>query len=138
MATDMFIRFASPYRSRWSGRELGVFHSAGRLQDSGTLSGDEVEQLEELLSYFNAYLPVPPCYRDAELPLVQRDRAICWFRTDAERFIRRIWTVVCFLKDHGVPMQMCRTRLPGRVLYEDEFQVCAVPFRRQREWQQNI
>jgi hypothetical protein len=134
----MFIRFASLRVDRDSGRELGVFHSAGVLKRSGHLSEVEVETLDELMRIYNDKLEVPDCYSDCTLRWKRKYEAICWFKTQSREFISHMWTVAKFLKSHGMPMRLLRTALPGRVLYEDEHQVAAVPFRRAREFKRWI
>ncbi len=130
----MFIRFASLRVHRDSGRELGVFHTAYNLKYSGLLNEDEVVQLKELLADYEQNLDVPSCYGDASLRWQRRVSAICWFKPQSRKFISSMWALVDFLKRHGIAMRLWRTHLPGRVLYEDEHQVAAVPFRRAREF----
>jgi len=36
--------------------------------------------------------------------------------------------MVAVLKRHDVPVQMIKTAKPGYIVYEDEFQIVAVPF----------
>ena len=134
----MFIRFASLRVDRYSGRELGVFSSARQLQRSGRLNEDEVCALDELLQVYEDKLEVPDCYGDTSLRWQRKYAAICWFKTQSREFISQMWTVAKFLKSHGMPMRLLRTTLPGRVLYEDEHQVAAVPFRRAREFKRWI
>ena len=37
--------------------------------------------------------------------------------------IRRMWEIAQLLKEHDVPVRMLRSASPGKVLYEDSFQV---------------
>lgn len=131
----MFIRFASLQVDCDSGRERGVFQTAYWLKDSGLLNEDEVQQIDVLLAIYEEHLDVPDCYRNPVLSRKRRYAAICWFKSQSRKFIGSMWAVVAFLKSHGVPMKLFRTHLPGRVLYEDEHQVAAIPFRRAREFQ---
>ena len=135
---NMFIRFASLRVNRDSGRELGIFHTAYALRESGRLDDDEIAQLNALLEVFNNELDVPGCYGDTSVRWQRRYRAICWFKTQSREFISQMWTVAKFMKCHGVQMKLLRTTLPGRVLYEDEHQVAAVPFSRAREFKRWI
>jgi len=129
----MYIRFVTPRVHPYSGRETGVFHTAYRLKYSGRLTDDEIDLLNELLSPYGD-LEVPPVYRDETIMQKRRDAAICWFKTHSRQMISHMYSVVAFLKFHGVPMALLRTELPGRVLYEDEHQVAAVPYRRARHF----
>ena len=128
MATE-FIRFASPRIDCDSQRDQGIFQIAYDLKYSGELDDEQIDYLDELLDAYSK-LPVPDCYHDRTIHVQRRKSAICWFKQDARQFIRDMWTVAWFLKEHGVYLRLLRTKLPGRVLYEDKYQVCAVPFRR--------
>ena len=46
-----------------------------------------------------------------------------WFKHDAQDAISRMWDLVALLHTHGQPVRMLRSRNPGRILYEDDFQV---------------
>lgn len=129
----MFIRFASLRVDCDSGREMGVFHTAYRVKYSGLLDDIECEQLEALMEDFDN-LDAPSCYRDPSLRFKRKYAAICWFKPQSRRFTGSLWALVDFLKRQGIAMRQWRTHLPGRVLYEDEHQVAAVPFRRAREF----
>jgi hypothetical protein len=57
-------------------------------------------------------------------------RAIFWFKSDASACISRIWQMVHVLKSNDHLVWMMRNERPGRIVYEDAFQVAAVPFRK--------
>ena len=59
---------------------------------------------------------------------------MCWFKPAAREHILRIRDIVAILENHGVTTKMLVTRRPGYVVYEDEHQVAAIPFRRKRRW----
>lgn len=40
-----------------------------------------------------------------------------------------MWALARVLRTHGVAIKMLKTSRPGYIVYEDEFQVCAEPFR---------
>lgn len=116
----MYIRFAIDqvdYRSR---RRRGVFSAAYALLDSELLSAADENQLREILRWFGQNLPVPKKF--------DTDGAIFWFKNDAGDCTRRIWDLVLALRQQSHHVDMFRTRRPGYVVYEDEFQVGAIPF----------
>jgi hypothetical protein len=103
-----------------STRRRGVFSAAYALLDSQLLSSADENQLRELLRWFGRNLPVPKKF--------DTDGAIFWFKSDAGDCARRIWGLVLALRQHSYHVDMFRTRRPGYVVYEDEFQVGAIPF----------
>jgi hypothetical protein len=96
----------------------GIITEARLLRDRGGLDQDRASWLEEALAWFNANLPVPP-FSSSNWP---RD-AVTWFRDDAGEPIKRMWEIASLLKDHGVPVRLLRSSNPGRILYQDSYQI---------------
>ena len=113
--TGRFLRFATD-----DGRR-GVFQAAYRLRDSRRLTADESAELRDLLGWFEKELkPHAPA----------EEAAVFWFKADAGDYVRRIWAIVRLLQRGGRDVRMWTTRRPGRIVFEDVFQVAAVPYRR--------
>ena len=55
----MFVRFQTSLRCSETGRRLGLFIGAGRLEESGQLEESQREFLEQHLDWFNEHLTVP-------------------------------------------------------------------------------
>jgi hypothetical protein len=52
----------------------------------------------------------------------------CWFKADAVDLLDRIPPYLTVLAAHGVTWRKCASsRPPGRILYEDEWQIVVVP-----------
>jgi hypothetical protein len=51
-------------------------------------------------------------------------------KDDAGEPVSRMWEIVSLLRDHGSPVRLLRSRNPGRVLYEDQFQVVVTDWNR--------
>lgn len=90
------------------------------MYEEGRLHAGERIWLLDELDWFNHHLPAP---RSVD------PRAVFWFRPNAGEPLTRLWVVVRLLEDNGVPVQVYRTRRPGNVVYEDRYQVAAVPWR---------
>lgn len=124
----MFLRFTLLVEDTDSGRKRGVLVAAHEWRDSDKLSADEHGVLQDALRWFNQNLHVPPC-----LKLPENRRALSWFKSDAKAPLSRMWALVEILKAHGLQVELHKTRTPGRVIYEDGWQVVAKPVRGQRE-----
>lgn len=124
----MFIRFVVLVRDQDSHRLTGVFHAAYQLRDRGVLDSREDSQCDALLEWFNRNLPIPIRFTRSRR-LKAPSKAICWFKAKAGKFINRVQELVTLLERNGVPTEMLRTQRPGFVVYEDQYQVAAVPFR---------
>jgi hypothetical protein len=124
----MFVRFVIPCRQEQSHCRAGVFQAAYDLRDRGLLDDDELRRFEGLRQWFNRRLPVPARLSRSRRPHARRN-AVCWFKADAAEYIGRARELAALLGRHGVPTRELRTGRPGYVVYEDEYQVAAVPFR---------
>jgi hypothetical protein len=125
----MFLRFVIADRDRESHQERGLFHAAGRLRDSGSLSEAEETLLQEVRDWFNINLEKPRRFTSAKPPYYRkRQNGISWFKDSAREHINKMREMVVLLEHHDVPVRMIKTTRPGYVVYEDEFQIVAVPF----------
>lgn len=125
----MFLRFVTTEVDNESHKELGVFHAARRLRDSSSLSQAEETLLLEIRDWFNINLKKPNRFTSAKPPYDRkRQNGISWFKDSACVHIGKMHEMVALLKHHDVPVRMIKTARPGYVLYEDEFQIVAVPF----------
>jgi hypothetical protein len=125
----MFLRFVTTELDDESHKELGVFHAAGKLRDGGSLSQAEETLLQEIRDWFNINLAKPIRFTSAKPPYYRkRQNGISWFKDSAREHIGKMHEMVALLKHHDVPVRMIKTTRPGYVVYEDEFQIVAVPF----------
>jgi hypothetical protein len=120
----MFIRFVVGTDSDNAAWLTGVITEARVLRDMEELYDHESELLENAFDWFNRYLPCPPFEKNLRAGTWSRD-AVAWFRAEAGGPIRRIWDIVAILREHGVPVRMITTERPGKIVYEDEYQVVA-------------
>jgi hypothetical protein len=119
----MFIRFvvgSDNEDHRWL---TGIVTEARLLLDRGELERHEAARLERTYEWLNDHLPCPPFSTSDWGP-----EAISWFKDDAGPPIKKMWEIVALLREHGIPIRLLRSRNPGKILYEDRFQVVV------REW----
>lgn len=120
----MFVRFVVGSDAENAAWLTGVITEARLLRDAGELYDYESERLEAIYDWFDEHLPCPPFHRKRRSGEWTRD-AVAWFRAEAVEPIRRIWDIVAILREHGVPVRMVTTERPGKIVYEDEFQIVA-------------
>ena len=97
---------------------MGVFAAAGELLESGELEPDTARALQDVCDWFNDNLPVPGG--------IDRRDAVFLFKSNAVECTRRIWELVWILREAGFVAEMQKTTRPGRVVYEDAYQVAVV------------
>ena len=99
-----------------------------RLWRGGHLTPAEEAWWAEVRSWFNLKLEKPERFARSR----RRGAAsagISWFKESAVRHIARAREVASLLAEHHIASRMVRTDKPGYIVYEDEFQVTAEPFR---------
>jgi hypothetical protein len=124
----MFVRFVVMDRDDDSHRLMGVFHASFGLRDRGQLSNAAGSRFEALRQWFNRHLPVPRRF-SREKGRQRLQKAICWFKTDAVEHLGKMREMTTMLEQHGIHTRRLRSQRPGYIVYEDRFQVAAVPFR---------
>ncbi len=118
-AVTTYLRFQTRLRCSATGRPLGIFHAAGRVEEWPDLPDATRDWLRSTLKWFNENLTFPRL--DGEW------RPVFWFRDDAQSVVARAWELIAILRDEGVGVCMRLTRQPGRIVYEDKYQIAAVP-----------
>ena len=118
----MLVRFIIQRRDMHSLQRMGVFQVAYELVHSDEISMEWLCHLELSLWWFERHLTIP------ERSKLDR-RAVFWFKTDAQECIRQVWRLTRWLRLCAVHVEIVRTVRPGYVVYQDDFQVAAIPFR---------
>jgi hypothetical protein len=117
----MYVRLQTYRVDPGSRRRQGVFIASGDLPEEATPDPWAEEEMTRICRWFNHHLPVPP--RKA----FESDRAICWFRRGADRYVTRLWPLAALLRECGVPVELVTIRHPGTLTYQDHAQVVAIP-----------
>jgi hypothetical protein len=124
-----FVRFVVPYRDEVTGCATGIFHVQTLCRRSD-LSPRARQGIRQAFAWYAVELPVPPVVK-------RRKKALSWFRrepespsdTEAREPLRRAFLLASALRRWGVEVETVQTDDPGQVLYEDRWQVVAVPQR---------
>jgi hypothetical protein len=124
----VYVRFVVLRSDEDSLVELGIFQAAFELRDADKLEPTQESRLEEVMSWFRKHLRRPGRLSRARHPR-PHNNAISWFRDTAEEHIARMREIEAILLEHGVHTKMITTDRPGYIVYEDDHQVTAVPFR---------
>ena len=120
-----YIRFVIGRQDEDSHVEQGIFQAAYIAMEWRDIAGSDAEELKKALRWFDDNLHKPQSFGRDRLR-----RGIAWFKTDAEEHISRIWEMVRILERNGIFVKKIRTAKPGYLVYEDEWQIVAEPFRR--------
>lgn len=112
----------------------GVFALANGLLAGSTIRDEDREWLRAANARAQAAYPDPSttdpdCYDPVASP-----GARSWFRVEATELLAMSAGYLDLLDRHGIPWVELRTSTPGRVVYEDDVQVVAVPFTHPEDW----
>lgn len=128
-----FIRFRSAVPNR-RGRYPGVFALANGLVEYHMLSDKDSAWLRETnaqadIAYTDPSAVQPDCYSRDLNP-----GARSWFKREQRQLLALSMQYLRLLDRYGIPWTELRTTSPGRIVYEDEFQVVAVPAAYPTHW----
>ena len=121
----MLIRFQGRIKNDRSDSFLGIFQLAFQLRDEGVLEKHYEAELNKSVNWLKQHLKTPK-----ELAYHENFRAISWFKPEAMEPLKRIRVIVSILVDHGYIIDTIKTNVPGAVIYEDGWQIAAIPKKR--------
>jgi hypothetical protein len=120
-----YVRFVIGRKDEDSHVEQGIFQAVALALEWDHIKGTDADELNKLRAWFSENLEKPTSFGQDKLR-----RGICWFKTGSTKHISRIWEMVCILERNGIYIKKIRTDKPGYVIYEDEWQLVAEPFRK--------
>lgn len=120
-----YVRFVIGRKDENSHVEQGIFQAAALALEWNHITGSDADELNELRRWFNENLEAPTSFGRDRLR-----RGVCWFKTGSTQHFSRIWKIAAILERNGIYVRKIRTDRPGYVVYEDEWQLVAEPFRK--------
>ncbi len=124
----MFIRYVVLRIDGRSNSPQGLIHAAESLRAKDLLAHSEESVVREIFGWLNANLPHPNRFSRSAKPHAPA-KAVSWFKDTARDCIARMEDLALVLIDHGHSVERLTTERPGYLIYEDQFQVVAEPFR---------
>ncbi|MFV0129563.1 hypothetical protein ACLGI4_17945 [Streptomyces sp. HMX112] len=121
-----YVRFQGTTRGP-GGHFPGVFALANRLAREGRLSPEQYRFWRAGNDWYDATYPNPSDTDPSVYDQVLNPGAVAWFKTTAVHLIDRVDGYLRLLEAHGVECARVESADPGRIVYEDEVQVVAVP-----------
>ena len=128
----MYVRFVATRQHPDTGVQMGIFQTNELLPPYGQLADWDEARLAALKEWFNTNLERPERVARSRRPNGHH-AAISWFKNTAVEHIARARELAALLEEYGVPTRMLTTDRPGYVVYEDEYQIVAEPFRADHE-----
>ncbi|MER8072117.1 hypothetical protein ABTZ59_27845 [Streptomyces sp. NPDC094034] len=121
-----YVRFQSPHRNR-RGYFTGVFGLINTLAREGKLTAEQEAFRRGNNSWYNAAYTDPSTVDATVYDHEINPGAAAWFKPSATHLLERVPGYLQVLAAHGVECQLVRSADPGRIIYEDDFQVVVIP-----------
>ena len=118
----MFVRFVVDHLNKQSGINQGILGVAFRIGREAKLQGLDQMMLNDHLDWLQSAFTTPDIFDQPE-----NLKGICWFKQTQSEIISRVKTIVPLVEKCGLQVTELRSDAPGTVIYEDEFQVVAIP-----------
>ena len=127
----MYIRFITKGANINSGVQSGLFTAAYELARNDVLPEYTGQTLLELLDWFENNLLIPKRFNRTKSKGFYRrsNKGIAWFKPVAEQHISKAFELKAILEDQGYLIEILTSSRLGYVIYEDEHQIIAEPFR---------
>lgn len=113
----MFIRFVVGYDGDCHESLTGIVRGSSLLEKKGQLTDYEEVQLKSFYKWLNDELPCPPFRKN------NWGNSVCWLKDNASSVITKMWELVAILEYHDQPVRILRSKNPGKIIYEDKYQV---------------
>jgi len=118
-----YVRIQTRECAYLTGKPRGIFAAVYRLLEAGKLTDAEAKLFDYIdHDWFQRALPNPPFYDDNK-----PGKPITWFKTAAAaHMLDKLRPLMDMLDKNGVPYDIVYTNFPGRIVYEDEWQVATL------------
>lgn len=93
------------------------------MKQNGHLDPSEIEEIRQIENWFEDNLPDPPFYEKANCR-----KAITWFKRETtSEMIEKIERIKTIIERNGWQIEVeYRESAPGKVIYEDEYQIASI------------
>lgn len=115
-----YVRIQGHETAYMTGKPVGIFAAVHRLKEAGLLTEDEQAVYHKIDHvWFQENLPNPPFYADDK-----PGKPITWFKTASTGFmLEKLQSLMDMLEKYAKPYDIVYSNFPGRIVYEDEWQV---------------
>ena len=128
----MYLRFTTQFINSYDELETGIFMALKFLRDDYSATQDEdKKKLKQLSVWFDKNLDKPTRFSNA-LNKSQANVSLSWFKDSAKEHIQKIHELVVILEKYDFVVERVASKNPGYVVFEDEFQISAIPFKADR------
>jgi hypothetical protein len=129
----MYLRFKTQFINKDDKPNTGIFQAMRFIREHHLTDDVDETMLKELTKWFIDNLPEPHWYTNEKREYGVRAKAVCWFKDSAKIFIQKIHELIIILEKYDLIVERITTQDPGYIVYSDEFQIVAIPFKSERK-----
>ncbi|WP_062269677.1 hypothetical protein [Endozoicomonas arenosclerae] len=124
----MYTRFTVNYINKQSGMSQGILGAAFKLKKDGRVPPPLKDSFELSLSWFQTAFLTPDIFDQTSCR-----EGICWFKDTQTDLINKVRELIPTIERCGLKVSEQKSRDPGKVIYEDDHQVVAIPIKAMEE-----
>lgn len=124
----MYIRFEARCFDEDNHPIDGIFWVAQYMYHHDGISPDEEDRVWQILDWYHKELPIPKRFARSFKKSAEK-KALSWFKDTATEHLEKMYELREILHRHGAITDVLVSSRPGYVIYEDEIQVLAEPFK---------
>ena len=123
----MYLRFITQHITETEETTRGFFQTLDYVENHYLTLKEDKEILAALHSWFRKNLDAPDWFKN---PTGRQHEyhSLSWFKDSAKEHIQKIYEIAVILEKYDLIVERVTTKRPGRIVYEDEYQISAVPF----------
>lgn len=128
----MYLRFTTQFINIDGEAKTGIFMALRYLREDYSLTSDEdIDKLNALTVWFDRNLGAPTRFSKGKSKL-NADVSLSWFKDSAKEHIKKIQDLIAIAEKYDIVIDRIASRNPGYIVFEDEYQVSAIPFKSDR------
>jgi hypothetical protein len=129
----VYLRFTTQFINPYGELETGIFMALKFLRDDHSLTqDDDISELKKLSFWFNQNLEKPTRFSNGTSKY-NADISLSWFKDSAKEHIKKIQEFIEIAERYDIIVERVASKNPGYIVFEDEYQVSAVPFKTNRK-----
>jgi hypothetical protein len=124
----LYLRFITQFINEVDKPEVGVFNAMHFIWEHRLTKDDDEAKLKELYAWFKSHLNAPPWFTNPK-GYPHESKALSWFKDSSKEHILKMHEVMQVLEKYDIIVERLTSKaIPGTIVYEDEFQISAVPW----------
>ncbi|MCO5935601.1 hypothetical protein NAF17_08615 [Mucilaginibacter sp. RB4R14] len=128
----MYIRFITQFINEYGESHTGLFSALRFIREASSTQDEDVIKLKHIKDWFNENLEAPDRFSNANNKN-PASISLSWFKDTAKEHIKKVYEIREVLNRYGIIVEVVTTKNPGYIVFTDDYQVSAIPFKTDRK-----